>query len=647
MEGVTVANKRTKMATATNKNGEFSISATKGSVLVFTFVNYSPQEVTVGSQTTYNITMQQQSSALNDVVVIGYGSRQKKDVTGAVSTVSAKDIEKSTSMTPELALQGKAAGVFVESGGGEPESRPTIRIRGVNTFGFSEPLYVIDGMPIYEGGAGITSGGIGDIRSPINIFSLINPNDIESISVLKDASAAAIYGVRASNGVILITTKKGKAGKPKVEVYSSYGIQNIPKTKKVLNTQQYFDLITEAYNNNPDMDNGQVVPIGTKFGPLYDPASPQYAGNSPTYDWQRQLMNKDASLQDHSVRVSGGNESTTYYFSAGYSKTESPLKSNYLERYSVAANVDSKISKFVQAGLNIRLIGEKSLLNTQADPGTMMSTIPFQPFFDKNDPTGFAPVAAGSFEPNPDYDPSLLNAGAPFNFVAGDPRLLWGPQTRFNVFAFQALNNTKYELLNALGSAYVQIEPITGLRLKGTLQGSYYMNLRKTWGDFDAWRFSQTPGNPYAGQDGNSKGTYGERQGRTNNLNKELTLNYNHTFNKDHNIDIVLSASQQKGQWFATDLSGQVNSADPQYRQISNQPPYTSGFAGILEEDALIGYLGRISYKYKDKYYLDGTFRYDGSSRLAPGHKWDKFPSFAAAWRISGENFFPKNNFYK
>jgi TonB-dependent SusC/RagA subfamily outer membrane receptor len=239
-------------------------------------------------------------------------------------------------------LQGQAAGVFVQSGGGEPQARPVIRIRGVNTFGYSEPLYVIDGVPIYEGGAGVTSGGIGDIRSPINIFSLINPGDIESISVLKDASAAAIYGVRASNGVILITTKKGKLGKAKVEANASYGIQNIPKTIPVLNTQQYFALVNEAYNANPDIDNGTVVPIGTKFGSLYDPNSQQYAGDGPTYDWQKELLNENAPMQDYSVRVSGGNEGFNYYFSGGYGKTESPLKGNYLERYSVATNIDAK-----------------------------------------------------------------------------------------------------------------------------------------------------------------------------------------------------------------------------------------------------------------------------------------------------------------
>lgn len=640
-----VAVKGSKSGTVTDMNGNFKITVSKGAVLIISSVNYATLEVPTTGQLFLSISLMPQTSELNQVIVIGYGVRKKKDVTGAVSTVSAKDIEKSTSMTPELALQGRAPGVFVESGGGEPQARPTVRIRGVNTFGYSEPLYVVDGVPIYEGGAGVTSGGIGDIRSPINIFSLISPGDIESISVLKDASAAAIYGVRASNGVILITTKKGKSGKPHVEASASYGVQNIPHTISVLNTKQYFDLVTEAYNNNPDMDNGNAIPLGEKFGPLYDPTGSQYAANSPTYNWQQQLLNKDAPIRDYSVRVSGGSESFTYYFSAGYSKTESPLKGNSLERYSVATNIDSKISKYIQSGLTIRLIQEKSVYNTQADLPTMMSTIPFQPFYDKNDPTGFAAAASGSFIPNPDYDPSLLNPGAPFNFADGDPKLLWGPQTRFNVFAFQSLNSNDYDLYNAMGNAYVQIEPITGLKLKGSLGGNFYFNLRKQWNGFDAWRFSQTPGNPYAGQDGNSKGGYGERQGRTHNLNKELTLNYTHTFYKDHNVDVIFGASEQFARWYVTDLSGQVNYADPQYRGINNQPPFTSGFASILQEDDLIGYFSRLSYKYQDKYYLDATFRYDGSSRLAPGHKWDKFPSFAAAWRISSEKFFPKTDF--
>ena len=283
----------------------------------------------------------------------------------------------------------------------------------------------------------------------------------ESISVLKDASAAAIYGVRASNGVILVTTKRGKTGRPKVEINLSYGIQNIPKTFSVLNTPQYFALVKEAYNNNPDAG----TTFEEKFGPLYDASSTQYAGNGHTYNWQNELLNKNAILQDHSVRVSGGTESFNYYFSAGYTKTESPLKANSLERYSIATNLDAKISKYVQAGLSLRLIQENSMYNTQADLGTMASTIPFQPFYNRSDPTGFAPVASGTFVDNPDYDPTLLNPGAVKIFAPGDPKLLWGQQTRFNVFGFQALNSTDYELYRGLGNVFIQIEPLSGLKI--------------------------------------------------------------------------------------------------------------------------------------------------------------------------------------
>ncbi len=665
-----------KNGTTTDANGNFKITVPNNAVLVVSSLNYAAKEIPVQNRSFLNISLSQKSSELNEVVVIGYGERKKKDVTGAISTVSSKDIEKSTALSPELALQGKAAGVFVESGGGDPQARPLVRIRGVNTFGYAEPLYVVDGVPIYEGGSGVSGGAIGDVRSPVNIFSMINPQDIESITVLKDASSAAIYGVRASNGVVLITTKRGKSGRPRVEFTTSYGTQNIPKTFSFLNTQQYFSLVKEAYGNNPDVNNGVPVPAGVKFGPLYDPAGNQYAGNAPTYDWQKQLLHKNAPIQDYSVRVSGGNDAFNYYFSGGYAKQESPLKSNFLERYSIAANIESKISKVIQTGLTIRLVQENSLVNTQSDLGTMAATIPFQPFFDRNDPTGFAPAASGTFKINPAYDAAALKAQYPLSanptpeeidyrnklisalisqataegqpqklFVDGDPKLLWGPQTRFNVFAFQSLNDNKYDLVRALGSAFVQIEPVKGLRLKGTLGGDYFINLRREWANVDNWRFSQTPGNPYAGQNGKAAGSYGERQGKTYNINKELTLNYTHTFATDHNIDVVLSASDEFARWYVNDLSGKVDYADPLYRSIRNQPPFTQGFAGIFQEDALIGYVGRISYKYKDKYYLDGTLRYDGSSRLAPGHRWDQFPSFAAAWRISGEKFFPKVSF--
>ena len=640
LANVSVLVKGSSTGVVTNDAGIYSITVPSGSTLLFTYLSNSPEQVKVTKTGIINISISSKPKSLDEVVVIGYGSRKKKDVTGALSTVGSKDIEQSTAMTPELALQGKAAGVFIESGGGAPGARPTVRIRGVNTFGFSEPLYVIDGLPIYEGAAGVTDGAYGDIRSPLNIFSMINPADIESMTVLKDASAAAIYGVRASNGVILITTKKGKSGRARVEFNASYGTQKIPKSIATLNTQQYFELLEESYANNPDAN----TTFAQKFGPLYDASSPSYIGNSSTYNWQNEIKNNKASLQDYNVKVSGGSDNTSYYFSAGYTKTQSPLKANELERYTIAVNVESKISKYVQAGVNVRLIQQNAYENTQSNLSTMMATIPFQPFYDKNDKTGFAPVTSGTFIPNPDYDPAKLSPG-PTKIFDGDPTLLWGPQTRYNVFAFQNLNSNRYNLYNTLGNAFIQIEPITGLKLKGSLGGNLFINLRKQFNSFDAWRFSQTPGNPYVNQDGNAKGSYGERQGKTSNLNKELTLNYTHVFHKDHSLDVILSVSEQTGRWAWTDVSGNVNYADPQYWGVGNQPPFTTGSAGILQEDALLGYLGRLSYKFKDKYYFDATVRRDGSSRLAPGKKWDNFPSFAAAWRISSEKFFPQTSF--
>jgi TonB-dependent starch-binding outer membrane protein SusC len=634
--GVSVTVRGKTTGTVTDREGKYTISAAAGDVLDFSIVGYGAQQATVRGNNVPSITLRSESSQLADVVVIGYGTRQRKDVTGAVSQIGAKDLERSTAASPEMALQGKAAGVFIESGGGNPNARPIIRIRGVNSTNFSEPLYVIDGVPIYEGGAGVTTGAIGDIRSPINIFSMINPQDIESISVLKDASASAIYGVRASNGVILITTKRGR-GRAKVDVNSSYGVGNVPKSISTLNTQQYFTLIREAYAANPEP--GKT--FEQRFGSRYDQASPEYMGDAATYNWQKELLNRNAPIQDHSVRLSGGNEGTTYYLSAGYTKQEGSLKANNLERYSVAANVESRISKIFTAGLNVRLVQQNTTDNTRADLGSMVSTIPFQPIYDPSDPTGFAKTTFANVIPNPDYDPNRVDLGGGSKKFESDPVLIWGPQTRSNVFAQQVLNSSRWDLDRIIGNAFLQIEPIPGLRLRGTLGGDRYDNLSKSFSDFNEWQYNQTPQSPWGTATPEQVGSYGRRQTYTRNLNKELTLSFNRTFG-DHNIDVVLSASEQQASWAVDDLSGKVESTDPQLRGIRNQPPITNGFNAILWEDNLIGYMGRISYKFADRYYLDGTFRRDGSSRLAPGYKWDNFPSFAAAWRISSEEFFPK-----
>lgn len=635
LPGVNVQVKNTQNGTVTDGEGNFEISVPDdNAVLIFSYVGFENQEVAVGNQGIINIILIADNNTLNEVVVIGYGERSKKDVTGAISTVSAEDISKSTSMTPELALQGRAAGVFVSTPSGSPFDRPTVRIRGVSTFGYAEPLYVIDGVPVIEGGASSGFAGFQDIRSPINILTLINPNDIESISVLKDASAAAIYGVRASNGVILITTKRGKVGRAKIEVSAQRGTQNLPQTFEMLNTAQYTTLYQEAYANNP---------AETKNLPKeFDPANAAFLGNRPTNDWQDALKNDGALVEDYSVSVSGGSESTTYFLSAGYGKTEGSLIQNYLERYSLANSLTSKVSKRIEAGLTYRLAYNNALDNTGSDLAYVATAPPWQPIFDEKG--NYAPSVAGKFKPNPDFDLGKLNPGPKFIFD-GDPQFLYGPATRGNPFASQQYVERTFQLFRVIGNAYVQIEPLTGLKLRGTLSGDYYFNLRKEWSQYDpTWQFSQTPGNPFAGHDGTAKGSYGERQSRNLNLVKEFSINYNKTFG-NHNFDILLNAMDQEQTWRFTDASsGQINFIDPDFRNVGNNPPFNGTFTGRIPQ-VLQGYLGRVSYKFQDRYYLDVTVRRDGSSVFAPGYRWGTFPSVGAAWRISSESFFPKTDF--
>ncbi|MGL6267756.1 MAG: SusC/RagA family TonB-linked outer membrane protein, partial [Chitinophagaceae bacterium] len=613
-------------------------------MIVITYGGFQSVEM-LAAENMPAINILSQSSSLSEVVVVGYGERRKKDLTGAVSSMNAKDIQKSTALTPELAMQGRMPGVFVSTPGGAPNARPTVRIRGVNTFGYAEPLYVVDGVPITEGGQGITDGVVGDLRSPINLFTMINPNDIESISVLKDASAAAIYGVRAANGVILITTKRGKTGRPKVSFSGSFGWQNIPSKIPVLNTQQYVSLYEEAYNNNPNINGGVPVPFADVFGPTFDKNSSEYLGNSPTYDWQNELLNKNAALQDYSVSLSGANESTSYFMSVGFGKVESPLKGNDLQRYSISTNLESKVTKWLTAGMTVRLAQNQALDNTQGELSNMMTAPPWQPIYDPNDRTGLAAVAEGRFVPNPDFDPSLLNPGPLNNFAPGYPKLLWGPQTRFSPFGFQATSETKFTLLRALGNAFIVIQPINGLKIKGSIGGDFTYNKRKEWSEYDKFRFSQTPGNPYAGHDGTAVGSYGERHLRNYNLVKEVTVNYTRKFSGNHNIDITAGALDQQWRWEYLGLSGgQVNYTQPSLRNVSNIPPYVGGETGVLSDYALQGYFGRLSYNYNSKYYLDVTVRRDGSSRFAPDYRWGTFPSFAAAWRISDEKFMKDMN---
>ncbi|GAB3550876.1 TonB-dependent receptor [Spirosoma fluminis] len=630
--------------TTSDANGNFSLSVPNSAQqFVISFVGYIKKEVPITTANDYTVSLNAEEGSLSEVVVIGYGSREKKDLTGAISTVSSKEISKSVAQAPELAMQGRMAGVFVSTPGGSPLARPQVRIRGVSTFGNAEPLYVVDGIPLTEYGSGTdnASGSVTrDIRGNVNVLSMINPNDIESMSVLKDASAAAIYGVRAANGVVLITTKKGVRGTPKVDVSVSHSIQNVTKKLSMLDVAQFVALYREAYANNPN--EAKNLPV------QFDPANAAYLGNKPTTDWQTPLLNRNAPNTDYSLRISGGNDATRYYVSAGYTNTEGPLIQNSLKRYSLATNVDTKVSKYLSAGLTYRLAYSEAVDNTPSALQYAADTSPWQPIYDPNGPLGYAPSVELTFKPNPELGtpvtsrPQYLPSIPPY--VVDATTLLWGPETNNNLYGMVATSDRTYTLLRNIGTAFMQVEPVLGLKLKGTLSVDWYYNRRNEWTSVNNYLFLQNPGNPYTVGDGTSKGTYGERHSRNANIVKEFTINYTKAFG-DHNVDVLLNAMDQKYTYeFLQGGASQIQYAQPEFRSLTNVQPYTN-VSSFRDVNALQGYLGRVSYNYASRYYVDATVRRDGASRFAPGYKWGTFPAISLAWRISAEPFMKSATF--
>jgi len=638
LPGVTVLVKGTTLGTLTDLNGKYSIAfpETKATIS-FSFIGYVHQEIPVSAGSALDVALIEESLLLDEVVVIGYGQRSKKDVTTAISTVEAGDIVKTNSgQSAELAMQGKMTGVLVESGGGNPNSRPTIQIRGLGTWGVSQPLYVIDGVPIYEFGYGADGSAnsgydanyvarIGTIRGNQNIMSTINPADIESISVLKDASAAAIYGVRASNGVILITTKKGK-GKAKVEFSAKMGFQSIPKKYNVLGVKDYVDLYTEAYANNPLLT----------LKPYLNPSDPGYLGNMPTQDWAKPMYTKNSKTQDYNLSVSGGSDNTNYFVAAGHYSNDGIYIMNNLERYTVTSNVNSRISKYINVGVNYRFVYQKSEDNTPSSILYAVGTPPWQPMHG-NGPNGYAPAIDTTYtytpspppaDAMPDYWPWQMNATP-----------LYGTQTHINVYGVGSTQDNYYTSFRSLGNAFVELEPVKGLKVKGSVSLDWYSQKNFNYAFGEQAIFSITPADPFKPGDHHSLGSVNERDSWNQNLVKDLSVNYIRTFGK-HSIDLLFNAESQNNNFQVNGLGTEELNSKIIDRVIiaEAQRGFTNGSQEV-HKSALIGYLGRLSYNYASKYYLDATIRRDGSYAFAPQNRWGSFPAFSAAWRISSEEF--------
>ncbi|HLT94362.1 MAG TPA: TonB-dependent receptor [Membranihabitans sp.] len=638
--GVNIQVEGTTKGTATDFVGEFELdNVPANAVLIVSYIGYQTREVPVSSSGVMDIILQEDSETLEEVVVIGFGERKKKDLTGSISTVGAEVIEKIGSISPQFALQGNTTGVRVINASGDPNEAPQIFVRGIGTWnGDSQPLYVVDGQIIEPPRAGNEDviSGFG-LSTPPNLFNLINPNDIESISVLKDASAAAIYGSRAANGVVLITTKRGRSDVPVVEMNSTFGVQNIP-TFDLLTTPQFISLAEEMYtnSNNPDVDiiedlYGRYEPSDanrlTSFSPQFDPQSPFYISNRNTYDWQDELVNKNAFSQDYDVKVSGATDRLDYYISGGLSDRVGVIYGDELRRYTGAVNFNIDVTDWITLGVNYKFTHQRSFLN-----GSQLQEIadvsPWQPLRDPNHPSGYAPV----------IDP----------FLFGDTwqgNKIYGQGSNPNYLAIADINTNAFTIKRNLGQFYAEVSPFKSLTFRGSLNLDYTIQDRFSLDLYPQTSyFSPAPQDPrtVAPNAPNSNGRMSHRINNIFNYQTDFTAIYDKVFANKHNLNITAAVQDQRHQVENSDFNG-ANLLN------INKNPFLNGFSGDLSNNNSFygwtqrfwfGMVGRVSYNYDSRYYIDASYRRDASNGFDDEYRWGNFYAISGAWRLSDEPFF-------
>jgi TonB-dependent starch-binding outer membrane protein SusC len=618
LPGVNVIEMGTINGTVTDVQGNYSLNVMEGARLVFSSVGYTTEEVAIGNRTVVDLVMRTDVKQLSELVVIGYGTRTKSDVTSAISSIDSEGLGKAVSSNANLAIQGRAAGVYVGNNSGNPAHAPRVRIRGVNTWGDSDPLYVIDGVPIVDPRQ---SG----YYAPLNIMNIIDPANIESISILKDASAAAIYGVRASNGVILITTKRGRRGEDlRAEFSSRVGVQNIVQRLDLMNSEQFIEHVQYLWSTDPTLSrNSNDVRA-------FDPNSPHYLGGSPTTDWQDGVKNKNAPSQEYSFQVSGGSQKTDYFMSFGSSAMEGTLIASDFSRLSGNMKINTDLNNWLKMGVDYRLV-RTDHRNPQSGENLwryseLIHALPVQPIYGDG-PNGYAPVVVG-FLPNGTYSSQRI----------------YGDGTRRNFNGISSLGKDQSILHRNIGIVYAEIEPIKSFKVR--LQSSMDVtNGRNAWfHDSRASVFNRDAGDPRASGGGNSLGSYEMGTNtRSSNIN-EITANYSTSIG-DHRLDFLASGMSQKDNFegfFGT--TSFVTTNDISLIRLGGENQYTRTGSSI-GRDAMAGFLGRISYNYRNTYYLDLTTRRDGTARFSPEYRWGTFPSVSGAWRISNETFFDNINF--
>lgn len=567
--GAYIKVKGSNRGAVTDLDGHYTIDADKNATLVISYVGMANQEEKVGNRSQINFVLKDDANDLNEVVVIGYGQVKKGDLTSSISAIKGDKLEKLSTGNVMNALQGQVNGVQI-SGAGGPGASPRVIIRGVTTVNGSDPLYVVDGMPV---GTNI---------------NFLNQNDIESMQVLKDASASAIYGTRASNGVILITTKKGKKGDAKFNVTATVGLQTLKK-QNMADSQEYKKVFDTRYTND-----GNVSP---------------FKGSADTYtDWWKECINDVAVQQNYDLSFSGGNDKMIYSGSIGYYKQDSQYKVGQWQKLSARFSTEYNFNKIVKAGVDFTPRYEQwdDTPNLKDGSPNLMSAIMAM------DPTTpvMRPESEWTSNPYSNYERSHNNQE--YNPVATVARLDSG--------------GSEYGLL---ATPYVSLTPIKGL----TIKSAFGLNAR--FRRTDSFNVNFFIDNLEQNQNNNAT----RKMENWVDWNWTNTVNYMTTINKKHNINLMGGYTMERFQdYWAKAYSENIPNNDESLRYPSSgtKNPAATGTDSFT---SLVSYLGRVMYNYAEKYYLTASIRVDGSSKFSKDNKWATFPSVSGAYRLTGEEF--------
>ncbi|RDV15462.1 TonB-dependent receptor [Pontibacter diazotrophicus] len=571
LPGVTVIVKGTTIGTATGVDGTFSLNLPTGNeTLVVSYIGFKTQEIAVGDKTVVNVSLQTDAKALEEVVVVGYGVQKKSDITGSVGSVKSEELTSYPVPDAVMGLQGKTAGVQVVQNSGAPGATVSVRVRGGNSLqGGNEPLYVVDGFAL--------------TGAP----NSLSPNDIESLEVLKDASATAIYGSRGANGVVLITTKRGKAGKAQIDFSSYYAIQEVGKTLDLMNAREFAELANERAVND-----------GV---PLFFTQDQINALGEGT-DWQDELFRK-APMQNHSLTVSGGSENSQYSVSGSYLSQDGIIVGSSLERQTLRANLNQTISPKIKLNVNTILSNtDNSQLNSdngQKGNSVLSAVLGAPPTVTPKDADGFySNIRPYSFSPNSLENPLAL--------------------------ALERKQDVNQKSI--LAGTALTYEPIERLIFKtsvGVESNSYRTDI------FSPSIIFATP---------KSQASIGSTD--IMNILNENTVAYSKQLKEDHDVSLLGGVTYQQNTFKTFNTGNTTGFSTDELGANNLGAGSVPGFAtSATEKWVLFSYLGRVNYSYKSTYLLTASMRADGSSRFGNGNKWGYFPSAAFAWRAINEDF--------